>query len=55
MLVFVKDIKDYPAVNKVRLEVFPKDPPASSAIEARMIRDDFLVEIEATAFVPKAK
>lgn len=53
VLVFVKNIADYPLVNKVRLEVFPVAPPASSAIEARLIRDDFLVEIEAMAIVDR--
>lgn len=54
VLIFVRDIADYPAVNAVRLELFPVDPPASSAVEARMIRDDFLIEIEAVAVVDHA-
>jgi 2-iminobutanoate/2-iminopropanoate deaminase len=55
VLVFVRDIADYPAVNRVRLELFPNDPPASSAVEARMIRDDFLVEIEALAVIDRRR
>lgn len=54
VLIFVRNIADYPVVNKVRLEVFKDSPPASSAVEARMVRDDFLVEIEAMAIVDQS-
>jgi enamine deaminase RidA (YjgF/YER057c/UK114 family) len=49
--IFLKEMADYPAINLARAEYFPQDPPASSAVEARMIRDDFLVEIEAIAVI----
>jgi reactive intermediate/imine deaminase len=48
--VYLTDPDDYPAMNEVRAEVFPKDPPASTAfVDKRLIPPDCLVEIEAVA------
>ncbi len=48
--VYLTDPDDYPAMNEVRAEVFPKDPPASTAfVVKRLIPPDCLVEIEAVA------
>ncbi len=47
--VFLKNTKDYNAMNEVRAEYFKQDPPASSAVQAQLIREEFLVEIEAIA------
>ena len=50
--VFLSNIKrDYQAMNEVRAEYFPKDPPASSAVQAALIKDEFLVEIESIAVI----
>ena len=48
--VYLTDPDDYPAMNEVRAEVFPKDPPASTAfVVKRLIPPDVCVEIEAVA------
>ncbi|MFQ5915370.1 MAG: RidA family protein [Nitrospinota bacterium] len=48
--VFLTDPEDYPAMNEVRAEHFPKDPPASSAfVVKRLIPPGLCVEIEAIA------
>lgn len=47
--VFLKNVKDYGEMNEVRAEYFRKDPPASSAVQAQLVREEFLVEIEAIA------
>jgi aminoacrylate peracid reductase len=47
--VFLKDLGDYAAMNKVYREYFPKDPPARYCIRADLVRPDFLVEIASVA------
>ena len=48
--VFLKDPKDYEAMNKIRAEYFPKDAPASSAVAIKdFMMPGLLVEIEAIA------
>ena len=54
--IFLKDIAaDYEALNRVRCAYFDEiglDPyPASTCVEARLCRDELLVEMEATAVV----
>ncbi|MBI4273437.1 MAG: RidA family protein [Rhizobiales bacterium] len=49
LVVFLKNIADYDAMNEVRAQYFGDAPPASSAVQAQMIRPEFLVEIEAVA------
>lgn len=59
--VFLKDMGDYDRFNKVRDEFFKKSGfvsqefPASTCVEARLCREDLLVEIEALALISKAK
>ena len=47
--IFLKDIKDFPAVNEVYAEFFPAEPPARSTIEASVLPRGALIEIEAFA------
>ena len=47
--VFLKDLADYAAMNKVYREYFPQDPPARYCIRADLVRPDFLVEIASVA------
>ncbi len=59
--VFLKNMDDYDKFNKARDEFFEKSGllreefPAGTCIEARLCRDDLLVEIEAIAIVSKEK
>jgi enamine deaminase RidA (YjgF/YER057c/UK114 family) len=55
---YLRDIeRDYRDFNDVRVEFFnwlALDPlPASTGIQARLCREDLLVEIEALAIVPR--
>jgi 2-iminobutanoate/2-iminopropanoate deaminase len=47
--IFLKNIKDFPAVNEIYADFFPKEPPARSTIEASVLPREALIEIEATA------
>ncbi|HQN70057.1 MAG TPA: Rid family hydrolase, partial [Smithella sp.] len=47
--IFLKDIKDFPAVNEVYAGFFPKDPPARSTVEVSVLPRDVPIEIEAIA------
>lgn len=49
--VFLANMDDFPAFNKVYEEFFPKDPPARSCIEASKLPKGFKIEIEAIALV----
>jgi enamine deaminase RidA (YjgF/YER057c/UK114 family) len=49
LVIFLKNITDYDAMNEVRAQYFNDAPPASSAVQAQLIRPEFLVEIEAVA------
>jgi reactive intermediate/imine deaminase len=53
---FIKDIKEYGKFNEARAEFFKensieKNFPASTAVEAKLVREDFLIEIEAVAYI----
>jgi aminoacrylate peracid reductase len=53
---FLKDLSDYGKFNEARIEFFKEnsitdDFPASTAVQAKLVRDDFLVEIEAIAYI----
>ena len=51
--VFLRNVADREKVNTVRKEYFGAHRPASTLIEiSRLVRDDLLIEIEATAVVP---
>ena len=47
--VFLKDLRDYAAMNKVYREYFPADPPARYCIRADLVKPEFLVEIASIA------
>jgi 2-iminobutanoate/2-iminopropanoate deaminase len=52
--VFSTDMNNRDAINKVRLEAFRDPLPASTHVEvSRLVRNDWLLEIEATAFVSR--
>ena len=49
--VFLADMNDFSAMNKVYQEFFPSEPPARSAVQVSRLPKDVLVEIEAVALV----
>ena len=53
--VFLRNVADREKVNTVRKEYFGAHRPASTLVEiSRLVRDDLLIEIEATAVLPAA-
>jgi 2-iminobutanoate/2-iminopropanoate deaminase len=54
--VFLRSINDREKVNTVRQEYFGAHRPASTLVEiSRLVRDEYLVEIEATAVIPERR
>jgi 2-iminobutanoate/2-iminopropanoate deaminase len=54
--VFLRNIQDREKVNTVRKEYFGPHRPASTLVEiGRLVRDDYLIEIEATAVLPERR
>jgi 2-iminobutanoate/2-iminopropanoate deaminase len=54
--VFLRDIGDREKVNTVRREYFGDARPASTLVEiSRLVRDEYLVEIEAIAVLPERR
>lgn len=52
--VFVRNIQDRPKINEVRKQYFGASRPASTLVEiSRLANDDYLVEIEAIAYLPE--
>jgi 2-iminobutanoate/2-iminopropanoate deaminase len=52
--VFLRNVADREKVNTVRQEYFGAQRPASTLLEiSRLVRDDLLIEIEATAVLPE--
>lgn len=49
--VWVADARDFGGMNKVYASFFPKDPPARTTVESRLMID-IKVEIEAVAYAP---
>ena len=47
--IFLKDLKDYAAMNEVYREYFPSQQPARYCIRADLVKPEFLVEIAAIA------
>lgn len=47
--VFLADMNDFQAMNRVYAEFFPSEPPARTTVQAARIPLDALVEIEAVA------
>jgi 2-iminobutanoate/2-iminopropanoate deaminase len=51
---FVKDMSQWPKVATVRAEFFHSYLPASTTVEvSRLYNEDYLIEIEAVAVIPK--
>lgn len=50
-MIFLKDFADYPKMNAVYAEYFPKNPPARYCIRADLVKPEFLVEIAAIAHI----
>jgi 2-iminobutanoate/2-iminopropanoate deaminase len=54
--VFLRNISDREKVNTIRKEYFGAHRPASTLVEiSRLVRDEYLVEIEATAVIPERR
>lgn len=54
--VFLRDISDREKVNTVRQEYFGAHRPASTLVEiSRLVRDEYLIEIEATAVIAERR
>ncbi|HVW93031.1 MAG TPA: RidA family protein [Devosia sp.] len=51
-LVILEDARDFGAFNRVYASYFPKEPPARTTLEARLMAD-IKVEIEAIAYAPE--
>jgi aminoacrylate peracid reductase len=47
--IFLKDLKDYAAMNEVYREYFHSSPPARFCIRADLVKPEFLVEIASIA------
>jgi len=53
--IFMRDVAQRPLINPVRQEFFGPHRPASTLVEvSRLVRDEYLLEIEAYAQVPGA-
>jgi 2-iminobutanoate/2-iminopropanoate deaminase len=49
--VFLRDLRDFPRMNRVYAEYFNLNPPARSTVQVAALPKDALVEIEAVALV----
>lgn len=47
--VYLKDMNEFPAMNEVYAEYFPKDPPARATVEVSRLPKDVRIEIDAIA------
>lgn len=53
--IFMRDVALRPLINPIRQEFFGPHRPASTLVEiSRLVRDEFLLEIEAVAQLPDA-
>ena len=52
---YFRNLRDYPAYNRVRGLFYPAEPPVSTVVEvSRFLPDDaLLIEVEATAYIPR--
>lgn len=48
--IFLRDSRDFKKMNDVYRRYFPSEPPARTTVEARMVSDEMLVEIDAIAY-----
>jgi 2-iminobutanoate/2-iminopropanoate deaminase len=46
---FIKRVEDFPLFDRIYREYFSGEPPARTTIRADLVRDEFLVEVEAVA------
>jgi len=51
--VFLKDVRDFQAMNKVFAEFFKKTPPARTTVGVEFVVPEMLVEIDVIAYSPK--
>jgi 2-iminobutanoate/2-iminopropanoate deaminase len=49
--VYLTDFAHYQGMNEVYREYFPSEPPARATVGVRLVRDEWLVEIEVLAAV----
>ena len=53
--IYMRDVAQRPLINPIRQEFFGPHRPASTLVEiSRLVRDEFLLEIEAVAQLPDA-
>lgn len=50
--VYLADMNDFAAMNKIYQEYFPANPPARTTIQAGRLPLDFRIEIDAVAVLP---
>jgi aminoacrylate peracid reductase len=53
--IILQDLADYAKMNEAYKAYFAKDPPARYCIGAKLVRDEFLVEIASIAHLSEAK
>ena len=53
--VFLKDLSNYEEYNEIYRQYFKNGLPARSTVVADLVREDFLIEIEAIAWTPAEK
>ena len=51
--VFLKDLSNYAEYNEIYRQYFKTGLPARSTVVADLVREDFLIEIEAIAWTPE--
>lgn len=51
--VFLKDVRDFHAMNKVFAEFFKNPPPARTTVGVEFVVPEMLVEIDVVAYSPK--
>jgi reactive intermediate/imine deaminase len=49
--VYITDMANFPAMNEVYKSYFSSEPPARATVKAGLVKDDFLVEIDAFAVI----
>jgi 2-iminobutanoate/2-iminopropanoate deaminase len=50
--IFLRNISDWEAMNKIYEKYFPKNPPVRTVIQAPL-RENFLIEIDVVAYLPQ--
>lgn len=50
-MIFLKDLKDFQAMNEAYGEYFNKEPPARWCIGCELVKPEFLVEIQCVAYL----